>query len=322
MSGTSVNTGQEIDASDLGNITFLPAQDETTQATFERKAHDGTARSATGATARFLITPVNDAPTITDISDQVGTGGVTLGPIAFTISDVDDTLSCTGSMTGDSSNSLIMTMTGITFSGTAPSCELYLLAYTGASGATTVTIAVSDGSLTGADTFTFTVSQTNDAPFVDDWTKSITEDITGAFTTRDRTGAYSDPDDDTISKIEIVSLPTHGTLAVSGNAATTGQEVDYIDLDDITYLPAQDETTQTTFDRKAHDGTARSATGATVTLSITPVNDAPTISDIPDDTIDEGTSLTDEPFTITDVDDTLDCASDVVVTTDTDVIPV
>ena len=167
-----VLSGSEPDC----EMDITPQANQYGTSTITVYAYDG----VTTGSQSFLLTvdPVNDPPTISDVSNQTGTGGVTAGPFAFTINDIDSTLSCTGSMTGESSNSSIMTTTGITFTGTAPNCTVELLAFTGASGVTVVTLIVSDGSLTGADTFNFTVSTTNDAPYVENFDVFITEDTT------------------------------------------------------------------------------------------------------------------------------------------------
>ena len=81
----------------------------------------------TGAdTFELTVNSVNDAPTISDVADQNTSTDTPVGPISFTINDIDHTLTCTGSMTGSAANSTLLPQSGIVFSGTAPNCEFTL----------------------------------------------------------------------------------------------------------------------------------------------------------------------------------------------------
>ena len=52
----------------------------------------------------------------------------------------------------------------------------------------------------------------------------------------------------------------------------------------------------------------------TMTIDVTSVNDDPTVSDVTNQSTDEDTALNGVAFTLTDVDHTVTCASDVVAT--------
>ena len=147
-------------ASASGNtVLFSPTQDANGSDSFVYKICDnGTPQLCTAdITVSISITPVNDAPTISTVSDTVF--WVTDNPktINFTIADVDNTLTCAGSMSKSSSNTSLLPVANIVFSGTAPNCTATFTPTTGIYGTSSVTLTVSDGSLTAATTFNFTV---------------------------------------------------------------------------------------------------------------------------------------------------------------------
>ena len=76
-------------------------------------------------------------------------------------------------------------------------------------------------------------------------------------------GDDSDPDDDPLSAV-LVSGPSHGTLTLNGNGS-------------FRYTPAGNFTGSDSFSYRANDGTLTS-NPATVTISVTAVNDSPTVT--------------------------------------------
>lgn len=108
--------------------------------------------------------------------------------------------------------------------------------------------------------------------------------------------AATDPDNDSLT-YRVVQGPSHGSLSSMGANLTYAAEANYTGSDSFTY--------------RANDGAADSNT-ATVTIV---VNDAPTISDISDKTIERNTSTGEIPFT---VDDAGTAAKDLTVTGSSD----
>ena len=86
---------------------------------------------------------------------------------------------------------------------------------------------------------------------------------------------------------EVLTITTVGSPDTGGTATTDGAE--------ITYTPAPDVTGSETFTYTIIDGNNGQATAA-VTVTLTPVNDAPVLDPIADQIVDEGTTLT---FTVT-----------------------
>ena len=138
-------------------------------------------------------------------------------------------------------------------SGTAPG-----LTYTpnaNYNGADSFTFKVNDGTAdSAAATVSITVTPVNDPPVANPQAVTTNEDTAQAITL---TG--SDPDGNPLT-YGVVSAPIHGTL--SGTAPN------------LTYTPAANYNGPDSFTFKVNDGTVDSA-AATVSITVTPVNDAP-----------------------------------------------
>src|SRR5205823_6534989 len=87
----------------------------------------------------------------------------------------------------------------------------------------------------------------------------------------------SDVDGDVLSAV-LVSNPTHGTLTLNGDGS-------------FTYMPALNYNGVDSFTYKASDGQAQSGV-ATVTITVTPINDAPVAANDDSYTTPEDTQLT------------------------------
>lgn len=61
---------------------------------------------------------------------------------------------------------------------------------------------------------------------------------------------------------------------------SAGQEITAAQIPNLTFEPVANWNGNTTFTRQGHDGTVLSSNTATMTMSVTAVNDAPTVSPI------------------------------------------
>ena len=107
-------------------------------------------------------------------------------------------------------------------------------------------------------------------------------------------GAFSDPDGHTLKSVKIVTLPAaaHGTLKVGTTAATAGQTVAVASLGTITFEPVANWNGTASFTYKVTDTSdAESAAAATVSITVSAADDAPTASNISKST-GEDTTLT------------------------------
>ena len=115
------------------------------------------------------------------------------------------------------------------------------------------------------------------APIVNDLYKSATTDTTITFSTKDFTDKYSDADDDKMTKIQIISLPSNGVLKLSKTAVTVDQEIDLEDLENITFEPKSKWHGRSSFNWKGFDGFEYSVDAANVNMLI---DAPPVVSDI------------------------------------------
>ena len=172
--------------------------------------------------------------------------------------------------------------------------------------ARTVTVAVNDGALTSpAVTKTVSVSSVNDAPSLAGITVNGTEDTTYTFTASTFTGSvYSDVENSALVSLRVETLPTSGTLKLSGTPVTAGQVIITADLANLSYMPAANENGPKTFTATVSDGLSSSST-ATVTISLVSVNDAPTLTSGSTVTyLEKGAGVPIDPvLTVADVDD-------------------
>ncbi|MFD1602139.1 Ig-like domain-containing protein, partial [Flavobacterium artemisiae] len=136
---------------------------------------------------------------------------------------------------------------------------------------------ITDGRLTSTANILITVNAVNDVPVANNDAYTVLEG--GTLTVTTATGVLSndtDVDGNTLTAV-LVSGPANGTLTLNANGS-------------FTYIHNGSETTTDSFTYRANDGTA-SSNIATVTITVTPVNDAPIASN-DSYTVAEGGTLT------------------------------
>jgi VCBS repeat-containing protein len=202
-------------------------------------------------------------------------------------------------ISGDGVNDATMTFTGTL---SAINFALNGMAYRAGSnynGSATLSITSNDqgntgsgGPLTDTDTVTITVNSVNDAPAGTDHTATIAEDTSYTFATSDF--GFSDPNDNpanSLLAVKITTLPVLGSLKLDGVAVTAGQFISAADIaaDKLVFTPlananngSSSSYTSFTFQVQDDGGTANSGANLdqspnTMTISVTPVNDAPTV---------------------------------------------
>ncbi len=224
------------------NLTYTPDANFNGSDSFTFTVNDGEIDSAP-ATVSVTVNPVNDAPVAEPQS--VSTTEDTQVAITLTGSDVEDDLLSFAITSGPSHGSL---------SGTAP--DLIYTPDAGYEGTDSFSFTVSDGSLTSDPAIvSITINEVNDPPTADDQDVTTAEDTPVGITL---TG--SDPDGDPLSFV-VLTQPSHGAL--SGSAPN------------LTYTPDADFNGSDSFTFKVNDGLLDSDP-ATVDITVTSVNDAPT----------------------------------------------
>ncbi|MBV7544653.1 Ig-like domain-containing protein, partial [Acidovorax sp. sic0104] len=274
------------------NVTFTTAANATANVTLTVDINDGGNSGSGGAqtdseTVTLVVTAVNDAPTATVptsiafTEDMAGAvTGISFADLDAGSSSVTVTLSVpAGAMAATSGGGVTVggTASALTLSGSIANINTFIagsnVAYTpaaNASGNVTLTVNINDGGNTGSGgaqsdsaTVTLAVAGENDAP------AAVADSITvaeGGTATTLVGGATSllandtDPENDTLSAI-LVTGPANGTLTLNADGT-------------FSYTHNGSETTTDSFTYKPNDGTLDGNT-VTVTVNVTPVNDAP-----------------------------------------------
>ena len=248
----------------------------------------------TGATNTI---PVVDNP----IPDQAATVGMAFSyefPAETFNDDDGDTL--TYMATKDDDNALPSWLTfddtTRTFSGTPQGGDV---------GTVTVKVTASDGEgATVSDEFDIVVSAANSAPTSADNTVTTDEDTAYTFAAADFN--FDDTDSgDALASVTLVTLPAAGALELDGAAVSVDQVVAEVDIVKLTFTPALNANGlgYASFTFKVNDGTADSVDAYTMTVNVTPVNDAATGAPEITGTPQVGQALTAGMDTIADAED-------------------
>ncbi len=282
----------------LAGLTFTPTLNFNSDFTIATSIDDGVAEAITGSKA-VTVTPIssppaNNAPTATNLdAAETYTEDTPLNLIDMVISDVDSaTVTATltlsnavaGSLNIGSSNGVIPTFSSGVWSVTGAIADVNALL----AGLTftptlnfnsdfTVITNVSDGiasPLTGSKSFTGTA--VNDAPTATDTTQTFNEDTTKTFAAADF--GYADVDNNLMASVKIVTLPALGLLKLGGDSVTANQVIPTASIPNLTYTPVANAngTNYSNFTFTVNDGSLDSVSNNTMTLNVTPVNDAPT----------------------------------------------
>ncbi len=149
-----------------GTLTFTPVANASGVATIAVTVNDG-GSSNNIATRNFTVTvnPTNDAPTISDTTNQTTSEDVAL-LLNVTVADTETPVAAL-TMTGASTNTALVAATNIVFDGSGSVRKVCIVPTLNQTGTTLITLTVSDGTSSASDTFVLTVLSVNDAPTLD-----------------------------------------------------------------------------------------------------------------------------------------------------------
>ena len=276
-------------------VTVTPVADANGgPATITLTVSDG--MSSAIETFNVTVTPLNDPPTISAVADVTINEDTSTGPLAFTLSDPDTTLTSL-TVTSSSNNQTLVPNANIVLSGSGANRTVTVTPVANANGGpATITLTVSDGATSATETFHVTVTPVNDPPTI-----SAVADVTINEDTSTGPLAFtlSDPDT-TLTSLTVTSSSNNQTLVPNANIVLSGSGANRT----VTVTPvANANGGPATITLTVSDG----ATSATETLhvTVTPVNDPPTISAVADVTINEDTSTGPLAITLSDPDTTL-----------------
>jgi VCBS repeat-containing protein len=214
-----------------------------------------TANASASLTAfNITVSNTNDAPVISGAPATTVNEDVAYSFIP-TVTDADISDTTTFSITNKPSWAVFSTSTGA-LTGTPTQ------AYIGTTSGIIITVKDTANASASLTAFGIEVVDTNQAPVAADVSETLAEDSDTSVTL-----TATDNDEGDAFTFVIASKPLHGSLMASLNNAAQWQ-----------YTPEANYHGEDSFTYKANDGEADSAP-ATVTLTITSVNDAPVASD-------------------------------------------
>lgn len=250
-----------------GGFTYTPNTDFNGTDSFTYRANDGEANSGL-ATVTIAVTPVNDAPIAQNDAYTMNENAVlTISAPGVLANDSDaDGNPLTSVLISGATNGVLSLNADGSFSYTPN---------TNYNGTDTFTYYANDGTVnSGVAVVSITVLPLNDPPVARDDQYSTLEDTALMITAPGVLANDTDPDDDPLTAI-LATGPTNGVLALSSNGG-------------FIYTPNTNFNGVDAFTYRADDGVTYS-TVATVTITVSGINDAPVVRDdqysTPEDTV-------------------------------------
>jgi VCBS repeat-containing protein len=286
VSTTPAHGTASVDAA--GSFTYTPALDYVGPDSFVVTVDDGHGGTDT-ATINVTVTNTNDPPTITVIG-PASTNEDTPITVGFTVGDVE-TLPGSLVVSATSSNEAVVDSdSGISYGGSGASRNVNLNPVASASGSTTITVTVSDGIATASQSFVLTVNAINDPPTITAIADASTNEDTPV------TVNFTIGDVETLPGSLVVSATSSNDAVVDSDSGISygGSGVSR----NVTLNPVANASGSTTITVTVSDGTATAS--QSFVLTVTAINDPPTITAIADASTNEDTPLT-VNFTIGDV---------------------
>ena len=299
ITGSTSVTKTQIDS---GLLTFVPDSNENGSSynTFTFTVNDGTTDSASSYTMTVDVTAVNDAPTASNntVTTNEDTDH-TFSASEFGFTDVDgDSLDHVSIETLPSNGTLLLSGVAISAGDQISAANISNLVFRPAANANgasydTFTFTVNDGTTDSASSYTMTVDVTavNDAPTASNNTVTTNEDTDHTFSASEF--GFTDVDGDSLDHVSIETLPSNGTLLLSGVAISAGDQISAANISNLVFRPAANANgaSYDTFTFTVNDGTTDSASSYTMTVDVTAVNDAPTVVNDTDSVTEGGTVI-------------------------------
>ncbi len=256
-------------------LTITPAANRFGTTLITLRVSDG----ASSAETAFLltVTPVNDPPALTQLSDQRVDEGKTLD-VPIVLTDPDRTLNSL-TVTAQSDNSALVGDDEFDISGSGGNRVLRFTPKAGQSGTARITVTVSDGQSQADAAFTLTVTPVNDPPTLSARDQvTIDEDRSG-----DVTITVNDPESAS-DQLQVSAVSSDSRLLPDGSLQVLGDGERRV----LQIKPAADQSGTAEIVVTVSDGALQSQ--RTIRVSVNEVNDAPTIAAVGNQTLAEGTS--------------------------------
>ncbi len=220
----------------------------------------GTWASGSNVNRNLTATSPNHLPTISDIADQSTPEDTAIGPLAFTVGDLETPASAL-TLSAASSNTSLIPVSSIVFGGSGANRSVTITPAANQHGQATITITVGDAAGgTAYDSFILTVTPVNDAPVAVNDSYTTNEDAVLSIAAPGVLSNDTDVDGNSLTAA-LMSGASHGTLTLNANGS-------------FVYTPTVNYNGSDSFTYRANDGAANSNV-ATVNLTVNSVNDAP-----------------------------------------------
>lgn len=307
------------DPSPASNLSGYVVRYATTSSQYTMSTNVGSVTAATvgglqdGVTYYFAVTAINTSGLESDPSNEVGyTMPVTSAPtistisgrtiaedspitVAFTIASASVPLSSL-TLAAISSNTNLVPASNIVFGGSQSNRTATVTPALNRSGVATITITVNDGVRSASSTFALTVSAVNDVPTIASITdRSILEDAAAQTVSLTGIGSGAPDEAQTLSLVATSSNPSliaNPTVSYISPGATGN----------LTFAPVANASGTATITVTVNDGQAlNNVAMRSFSVTVAPVNDLPTISNIAEQNIDQGSSTVAIGFTVGDL---------------------
>lgn len=147
-----------------GSLSFTPVANAFGNAVITVTVNDGGAsNNIITRTFNVTVNPVNDAPTISAIANQIVAANSNSSPISFIVGDLE-TAAASLTVSATSSAPGLISPSNITFGGSGANRTMILKPISGQSGTANITVSVSDGTTSASTTFQLTVLAAPAAP--------------------------------------------------------------------------------------------------------------------------------------------------------------
>lgn len=152
-------------------------------------------------------------------------------------------------------------------------------------------------------------AKTSLRPFGTDFELIIDEDQILPFTKEYFENHFSDPENDLLASVKILTLPELGFLTLNNQPVTLDQVIQSGSLSNLNFYPNENATGKTTFEVSMHDERDHTLIPTKITLNILSINDPPTLSNFDDIELKSSEILESIEFSISDVDNPLQTLS-------------
>ncbi len=249
----------------------------------------------------------NTPPTITDMVDLTTDEDTATAPLAFIVGDAEHSTSSL-TLSGSSSNPLLVPNANIVFSGTAANRSVIVTPAANQYGTATITLTVSDGGLTATDRFVMNV---NGAPLI-----SAIDDLTIDEDAVIPALDFDVGDDTTpVGSLVLSAHSSNELLVPNGNIVFSSSGASR----SVAISPLANAHGAAVLTLSAYDG--RVSTSQSFELTVESVDDAPTITAIANQDLSLNSGTGAVSFTTADVDDPVSSLEVSVASSNTMLVP-